>query len=88
MTEFEERINSLEDRQIIIFKTLEELDEKYYALIRCLRIIMDDMKFLTPEIKALLEELDGVSGYVSGNLTKRVSLLEEQQTKPKRKYKY
>ena len=48
--------------------------------------IQGDFKFLIPELKELIEEQDGLRGYMSENISKRLVDLEENANSKKSKY--
>ena len=55
-----------------------------HKIVEIIERIHGDIKFLIPELKELIEEQDGLRGYMSENLSPRlVSLEEKSYTKKK-----
>ena len=59
-----------------------------HQITEILERIHGDIKFLIPELKELIEEQDGLRGYMSENLSPRLVSLEEKSYTKKKDYKY
>jgi hypothetical protein len=74
---------------VTLFENQHIHEDRFYILERVLRQTLNDIKFLIPHLKEILENVDGVTAYTSENLSKRIASLEEELshlTKKKSKY--
>jgi len=71
----EQSIKHAESTSFILTKLIEQ-DAEIARLLGIVRNLIETIKFITPGLEEIVENYDGIKGYLSANVSKRLVELE------------